>query len=232
MNKALLIIGLHTTYFDKNDSIKNNKPNYALQSISRILEHFRDKKLPVFHIKNPDTEYDDLFIETIPELLPLENEVVIERKEINCFYETDLHRKLQELEINELVICGMLTDLVIDTAVRFAKDLAYDVTLISDACVSRDLEFNGIKFPSILVTNVFLAALQNDYAQILSSKEYISIQNEDMNSHPIEKINDNLLDEDFDDELLTIENQDAITAEDLKDLESVDEEYLIYEYDK
>lgn len=229
MNKALLVIGLQSNY----SNIKEfdiNKSNYALQAISQVIDYFRSIKFPIFHIQNQVSKNGSSLVENIPELLPLENESVIISKDNNSFYETDLYEKLQDLNIDNLVICGLFTDLAIDTTVRYAKNLGYKITLISDACVSRNLEFNSIKFPSVLVNNVIFASLLNEYAEIFSSKEYIK------NSNNIEDKNKdfeiNLLDIDIDKEISTIENGDVITAEDLKDLESADEEYLIYEYDK
>ncbi|MGO0916218.1 isochorismatase family protein, partial [Clostridioides difficile] len=41
---------------------------------------------------------------------------------------------LEKKNITNLVICGMMSHMCIDTSVRTAKKLRYDITLISDAC--------------------------------------------------------------------------------------------------
>ncbi|MBD5446103.1 MAG: isochorismatase family protein [Mycoplasma sp.] len=216
--KALLIIGLQNSYLNKSEfDIK--KLNLILQSAIRVLEYFRMNRLPVFHIKSEYSENEDLFIENISELLPLENEIVIEKKEFNSFNQTNLDAKLQEFGVDDLVICGMMTDLTIDATVRCAKDLKYNVTLISDACIARDLEFKGIKFPGVLVNNVFLAVLENGYAKVISSRDYVDSQDE-----TIENPDAN--------DTLENEKEDVVTIEELQDLESIDEEYVIYEYDE
>ena len=51
-------------------------------------------------------------------------------------------------------MCGMMTHMCVDTTVRAAKDLGYLVTLISDACATKDLEWNGRKLPASFINDV------------------------------------------------------------------------------
>lgn len=236
-NKALLIIGLQNSNSNENE-FDISKSGLVLQSISNALNYFRKNELPIFHIKDFNSNNQQSFVDSISDLVPLMNELVIEKSNFNSFYQTNLHEELSKLEIEHLVICGVMTDLSIDATVRNAKELNYQVTLLSDACVARDLELNGIKFPGVLVNNIYLASLNNSYANIVSTKEYISIQEQNKKDYQ------NLLDQ-------TIENIQQAQSQDFE-LEPVeefvdqiqeiqvaklddvvnDEEYLIYEYDE
>lgn len=55
-------------------------------------------------------------------------------------------------DITDLVVCGMMTHMCVDTTVRAAKDYGYGITLISDGCATKDLEWNGmgLSFPQAL----------------------------------------------------------------------------------
>ena len=75
-----------------------------------------------------------------------------------------------ENEITELVVCGMMTHMCVDTTVRAAKDLGYLVTLISDACATKDLEWNGRKLPASLINDVYMASLNGRFATVMSSQ--------------------------------------------------------------
>ena len=62
----------------------------------------------------------------------------------------------------------------VDTTVRAAKDLGYQVTLISDACATKDLEWQGEKIPAEIEQNVFLASLNQKFATIMTVEDLAS----------------------------------------------------------
>jgi nicotinamidase-related amidase len=49
------------------------------------------------------------------------------------------------MDIKELIICGMMTHMCIDTTVRAAKDFGFNCLLISDAYATKDMEIFGQK---------------------------------------------------------------------------------------
>ena len=51
----------------------------------------------------------------------------------DSFYETALDTLLRERQVTRLVLCGLQTEFCIDTTVRRALSLGYDVVLASDA---------------------------------------------------------------------------------------------------
>lgn len=89
----------------------------------------------------------------------------------NSFYETDLHNELMKNEVTELVVCGMMTHMCIDTTVRAAKEYGYKVTLISDGCAAKALEWNGVRIPADTVQDVFMASLNRKFADVITSVE-------------------------------------------------------------
>jgi len=76
--------------------------------------------------------------------------------------------------IRELVICGMMTHMCVDATVRAAKDFGFNITLISDACATKDLEINGQIVKSDNVQNSFLAAIEYFYGSIKTTQEYLN----------------------------------------------------------
>lgn len=92
----------------------------------------------------------------------------------NSFKETELLHYLQREEITELAICGMMTHMCIDATVRAAKDLGFNTTLIGDACATRDLEIDGRIIKSENVHICFLAALNNFYSKVVTTKQYLN----------------------------------------------------------
>ncbi|MNW19212.1 Isochorismatase family protein [compost metagenome] len=64
----------------------------------------------------------------------------------------------------------------IDGITRAAADLGYNVTVIHDACASRDLEFNGQVVPAAQVHAAFMSALGFAYASVVSTAEFLAAQ--------------------------------------------------------
>ena len=67
---------------------------------------------------------------------------VLVTKNVNsAFYgEPDLHAWLQERGIDELVVCGIQTNMCVETTARMGRNLGYDVTVVLDATRTFDLE--------------------------------------------------------------------------------------------
>ncbi len=71
--------------------------------------------------------------------------------------------------VTELVICGAMTHMCIDTTTRAASDLGYSCTLISDGCATRNLVFNEQKVKAADVQLAYLAALNGSFAHVIST---------------------------------------------------------------
>lgn len=72
----------------------------------------------------------------LPELAPIEGEIVIEKPGKGAFYATSLGDELARLDIKQLVIAGVTTEVCVQTTMREANDRGFDCLLISDATES------------------------------------------------------------------------------------------------
>jgi nicotinamidase-related amidase len=73
-----------------------------------------------------------------PSILPQANEPVIRKKASDSFFETGLAEELKAHGITNLIVAGAMTEYCVDTTCRRAVTLGYDVTLVSDAHLTRD----------------------------------------------------------------------------------------------
>ena len=96
---------------------------------------------------------------------------MIIKHEPNSFYETALQNELSQSGVTELVVCGMMTHMCVDTTVRAAKDYGYHTILVEDACATRDLEWNQEWIPAETVQKVFMASLNQEFACVTTSIE-------------------------------------------------------------
>ena len=83
----------------------------------------------------------------IPELYPLDSEVVIDKPGKGAFYATELSDVLETYGIENLLVCGVTTEVCVNTTVREANDRGYRCVVISDGCASYFPEFHemGLK---------------------------------------------------------------------------------------
>src|SRR6267378_37390 len=83
----------------------------------------------------------------IPELYPLAGEIVIDKPGKGAFYATGLADILLEHGIGNLLVCGVTTEVCVNTTVREANDRGYRCVVIGDGCASYFPEFHemGLK---------------------------------------------------------------------------------------
>lgn len=78
----------------------------------------------------------------IPELYPQAGEPIIDKPGKGAFFATDLHLILQGRGIRSLIICGVTTEVCVQTTAREANDRGYEVLIPEDCCASYFPEFH------------------------------------------------------------------------------------------
>ena len=179
MRKALLLIDLQNDYFP-GGKMTLDGANEAVQNAMLLLDRFRKEFWPVFHIRHVAMKPDATFFlpgtagaRIHPNVGPVTGENVITKNYPNAFRDTALLNLLKKIDIQELVICGMMTHMCIDATTRAAKDLGYNCTVIADACATKPLEINGLVISSKNVHFSFLAALAGYYSNVCTTEEFL-----------------------------------------------------------
>src|ERR1700760_4818524 len=80
----------------------------------------------------------------IAELYPLDSEIVIDKPGKGAFYATELTDVLSKYGIENLLVCGVTTEVCVNTTVREANDRGYRCVVISDGCASYFPEFHDM----------------------------------------------------------------------------------------
>ncbi len=187
MNTALILIDIQNDYFPRGKMELDGPVEASLQA-KKLLSVFREKGLPLIHIQHvsvrpgatffiPDTKG----IEFHKNVEPLPHETVIRKNYPNSFRETSLLEYLEKKSIKHLVIAGMMTHMCVDGTTRAAFDYGFKCTVITDACATKSLSFEDKVIPAGHVHGAFLAALNNVYAQTISTKDFLA-------SHSVQKM--------------------------------------------
>ncbi|MDR1701203.1 MAG: cysteine hydrolase [Sporomusaceae bacterium] len=177
MKKALLIIDVQNDYFAGGKAELFN-PLKALKNIEKALALFRQKNLPVIYVQHLNTKEGATFFLPDTEgvlihknITPQDNEVVVTKHAPCGFLGTNLREVLKNKEITEVVVCGMMSHMCIDTTVRSCMDYGLQVTLLEDACATKNLVFRDKIIPAKTVHAVSMAALNGMFAQVISTEE-------------------------------------------------------------
>ncbi len=180
MKTALILIDIQNDYFDKG-SMPLVGSVEASENAGLILDQFRKDNLTIVHIQHiaarpaatfflPNTSGSGIH----ENVKPFDSEKVIVKHYPNGFRETELLDYLKNKNISDLVVCGMMTHMCVDATVRAAKDFGFNITLIGDACATKNLEIGGHIVQAEEVHKSFLAALNNFYATVKTTGQYLS----------------------------------------------------------
>ena len=145
-------LGMNTTAYRK-----------IIPKIKDLIKFCRDNNIPIFYTEAVRESSGIDFLTRVHRLLPLareerlkipicirgtwdgltiddlkpneEDHIVIKRRD-GAFQDTELRVWLQSEGINTLVFCGVDTSICVETSLREAFNIGYDVILISDATAS------------------------------------------------------------------------------------------------
>jgi nicotinamidase-related amidase len=175
--RGLLIIDIQRDYFP-GGGFPLVEPEAAAEKARQVLDGFRQRQEPIIHMQHVWDEPDATFMrpgtdgfEIHPLVEPADGERVLQKTQPNSFIATSLESDLRGLQVDELVVAGMMTSMCVTSTVRAAAELGFDVTLVHDACAAPDLEFGGTEVPGAAVHAAFVAALADEYATAVSASD-------------------------------------------------------------
>lgn len=83
-------------------------------------------------------------------IAPLPGDMVYTKRAVNPFHNTALETWLHRQGIDTVVLCGVYTHMVVDSAARYADDAGFVVKVLEDCCASPDPELHRIECEKIL----------------------------------------------------------------------------------
>lgn len=98
-------------------------------------------------VKDPYSRAGTKEIEVLAPIAPLEGELVITKTTASAFSSTDIDAELKSRGIEMLAICGVSTNYCVESTLRSASDLGYEVALVEDASADSNVESHerGVK---------------------------------------------------------------------------------------
>lgn len=135
MKSVLLIIDVQNDMFNMPEKLHN--PDGLLSAIERMISLARAKGMPVVYVQHNSDKGN--FFKNGSEgwkihgrIAPLEGDSIVQKTHPDSFYGTELESVLDSLGAVRLVVCGIQSELCVDTTTRAARSRGYSVTLVSD----------------------------------------------------------------------------------------------------
>lgn len=135
-------------------------PRSSVEVISNatlIAREFRKKDIQVFLVRvlpSPPLglrpvsdaqapiprELPSEWADIVPELGPEEGDVVITKRQWGAFYGTELEMQLRRRAIDTIVLCGISTNIGVESTARFAYEFGFSQIFVEDAMAARSVE--------------------------------------------------------------------------------------------
>ena len=165
-NRALVVIDIQRDYFEGGKFVLFNTAP-VLENILAAIKHAQAQQIPVILVQHvaqgpaPFFNADTSGVEIHPDILTLAADAPIVIKAFSdSFEKTELQALLAAQSIDELLICGMMTqNCVTHTAISKAAE-QYKVSILADCCTTSDAMTHNIALQGISHRIPLLEGLQ------------------------------------------------------------------------
>ncbi len=69
-------------------------------------------------------------------------DIVVHKQRVSAFFGTPLDIKLRGLGVEKVLVSGALTNLSVESTIRYGADLGYEMVLVEDACSSFEADWH------------------------------------------------------------------------------------------
>ncbi|MCB1693949.1 MAG: isochorismatase family protein [Pseudomonadales bacterium] len=123
----------------------------VIANVARTVENARANNVPVIWVQHSDGELQmgsDAW-QWVPSLTQRDDETVVHKQHECSFEETNLEHALAAHDASHIVLAGAATNWCIRATAYGALDRGYDLTLVSDAHTTGDMDLgNGEMIPA------------------------------------------------------------------------------------
>jgi len=133
-------------------------PKTVIENTAKLLDDARKSKMPVFlvHVTpSPDfkdalhpisetsfkmSNYDPSWSEYVPELNIAPTDFLITKHQWGAFYGTELDLQLRRRGVDTIILCGISTNIGVESTARFAYEYGFSQIFVEDAMAARSKE--------------------------------------------------------------------------------------------
>lgn len=163
---ALVVIDLQKGIAE-DSSLEPYLAKDVIERSARLIEAFRERKMPVFLVRvelsrdialQPESDLPPLdpldspegFADFVDLIVPASSDVIITKRQWGAFYGTELDLRLRRLGIDTIVLCGIATNFGVEGTARTAYELGYQQVFAEDAMTSVSRQAHDMSVDLIL----------------------------------------------------------------------------------
>lgn len=148
MTDTLLIIDVQKAIL--NGAFSDERADEVMGYFSSMVERLSDLKssaaaqgIAIVYVQNDGPDGHRLAVgcegwEIVSVLTPTTDDIVVRKKSCDSFHDTDLMEHLQRVGATRLIVGGCMTQFCVDTTVRRAVSMGFDVVLVADGLCTGD----------------------------------------------------------------------------------------------
>jgi len=161
---ALVVIDLQKGIASRSTAPHDSKT--VISNAAKLADAFRKKGMPVFlvHVTAGDADRlrpisDEQWImpaggqsdwsELVPEMNAQASDNIIAKKQWGAFYGTELDLQLRRRKIDTIVLCGIATNVGVESTARFAYEYGYQQVFAEDAMSSMSAQLHENTITSV-----------------------------------------------------------------------------------
>ncbi|WP_397473442.1 cysteine hydrolase family protein [Pusillimonas sp.] len=105
------------------------------------------------------------FYTSLAPIMDNEREFVVKHSRINAFFGSQLEEVLRALGVSRLLVAGVATHSVVESTVRHAVDMGFEVDVVANACSAADMDVHRASLHSMSLIAQILDAedLEQNY---------------------------------------------------------------------
>ncbi len=157
LNKtALVVIDVQKGIFAPDRKLEPNTVSQVATNVSKLVLKFRDAGMPVFLVHVTSIDGRDMlhpvtdqqvqwgsgprpagWSDFVEEIKPTDKDIVIAKRQWGAFYGTELDLQLRRRKIETIVLCGVSTNIGVETTARDAYQRGYNQVFAVDAMAAN-----------------------------------------------------------------------------------------------
>lgn len=192
---ALVVVDMQEAFLDPWWGPTTNHPDCE-ENVERLLDGWRRRGLPIVLVRHDSVHADSPLHPGHPgnRLMPLADvpaDLLVTKSVNSAFYgEPDLEVWLRGRGIDRIVVCGIQTNMCVETTSRMGGNLGLDVTVPLDATRTFDLTGpDGTTIPAATLMQVTAANLHGDgFARVTSTDAVLRDLGEKTGSAPAQEV--------------------------------------------
>ena len=156
---ALVVIDVQKGIVALDRKLEPNTPSQVIANVSKLVAKFREAGMPVFLVHVTSIDGKDMlqpildqppqwgsgprpadWADFVDEIKPTSRDIVIAKRQWGAFYGTELDLQLRRRKTETIVLCGVSTNLGVETTARDAYQRGYNQIFALDAMAANSKE--------------------------------------------------------------------------------------------